>query len=114
MQTLSKLNCGMCGNVCGDGESCAGGSCGCGSTGVACRAPVAGMLGIGGDPGQSCCAGGCVENNDASCGCMACTGDDTCQVSGGLLGMGGGEVSVCCGGPEVVFAGCGGIGFPGI
>lgn len=113
--TSDAMNCGGCGVTCGDGESCNGGVCGCGAGG-ACRAPMAGGIlpGMGGDPGQSCCAGTCVENTDASCGCMMCTGEDTCQVGGGgiIPGMGG-EVSVCCGGAEVAILGCGGgLPFP--
>jgi len=57
---------------------------------------------------------GCVANTDASCGCMACTAPDTCQVAGGGLipGMGG-TVEVCCGDTTVAILGCGGGGFPG-
>ncbi|MAQ17665.1 MAG: hypothetical protein CMN30_23080 [Sandaracinus sp.] len=108
------MNCGACGTVCpGNAPDCNAGSCGCGA-GPACTAPTAGVFGMGGDPGESCCAGACVANDTTSCGCMACSGDDECQVSGGGFIGGGGEVTVCCGGPEVAITGCGGGGFPGL
>ncbi len=105
-------NCGGCGMTCGTGETCSAGSCSCG--GATCTPPTAGMFGIGADPGQSCCGGVCMDNNDTTCACEMCSGDQTCQVSGGgiLPGMGG-DVAVCCGGPEVAILGCGG-GLPGI
>lgn len=113
--SADPMNCGGCGTVCGaNAPNCNSGSCGCG-TGPACTAPVAGVLGMGGMPGQSCCAGSCVANTTDSCACEMCTGEDTCQVGGGGLipGMGGGEVSVCCGDSSVAILGCGG-GFPGL
>ena len=109
--TSDTMNCGGCGNVCGaNAPNCNSGSCGCGA-GPACREPMAGMFGGGGDTGQSCCGGSCVENTTSSCLCSPCTGEDTCQVAGDLFGMGGGEAQVCCGGDEVAFFGCGGGGF---
>ena len=109
------MNCGGCGTVCGpNAPNCNSGSCGCGS-GPACAAPVAGVFGMGGMPGQSCCAGACVANTDTSCACAACdtAAGDSCQVGGGGLipGMGSGMVSVCCGDESVAILGCGG-GFP--
>ncbi|MEM9072445.1 MAG: hypothetical protein AAGE52_28320 [Myxococcota bacterium] len=108
------MNCGMCGMECGaNAPDCNGGTCGCGG-GMACAEPVAGLLGMGGSPGESCCAGSCVPNTDTSCGCEACTGEDTCQVGGGgiIPGMGG-ETMVCCGDESVAILGCGGgLPFP--
>lgn len=114
--SADPMNCGGCGTVCGaNAPNCNSGSCGCG-TGPACTAPVAGVFGMGGMPGESCCGGSCVANTDASCACAACdtAAGDSCQVGGGGLipGMGGGEVSVCCGDETVAFLGCGGGGFP--
>jgi len=58
-------NCGSCGNVCGAGYSCIGGTCAC---------P---------DPGQENCQGTCVSlssdsNNCGSCG-NVCTGEKVCR-----------------------------------
>ena len=106
------MNCGGCGNVCpANAPSCNGGTCGCG-TGPACAEPMAGALGMPGNPGESCCDGACVANTDTSCLCEPCTGDETCQVGGGgiIPGMGGGAVQVCCGDESVAFLGCGGFG----
>lgn len=114
------MNCGACGNACDAGETCQAGACVCGSgpTARACAEPMAGILGSGGSPGESCCDGECVANTDASCACETCSGEDTCQVSGGLgiPGLpGGGAVEVCCGDGTVALLGCGGGGgFPGL
>jgi len=111
--TSDASNCGACGTVCGaEAPNCNGGSCGCG-TGGACALPVAGVFGMGGSPGESCCGGSCVPNTDSSCLCAPCTGGDTCQIGGDLLGMGG-AVEVCCGDSTVAFLGCGGGGVPGL
>lgn len=110
--TSDAMNCGGCGMACGaQGPNCVDSTCRCG-TAPACAEPMAGALGMGGNPGESCCDDVCVPNDDTSCLCEPCTGEDTCQVAGGgiIPGMGG-EVSVCCGGPEVAIFGCGG-GFP--
>lgn len=103
----NAMNCGACGMECAVGESCSAGACGCGG-GASCRAPVAGLPGLPGDAGQACCGGTCVENTDASCLCMACTGEDTCQVAGSLLDPSA-PVEVCCGDERVAFLGCGGF-----
>ncbi len=101
------MNCGGCGVACGpNAPNCNSGVCGCG-TGPACRAPssMGGGLpipipipGTGGDPGQLCCAGACVDQTTSNCGeCgNACMGEEICGVSSGIFGMGGGGVEVCC------------------
>ncbi len=52
-------NCGAIGNSCGQGESCVGGTCGCGG-GPTC-----------GD-GQGCCGGSCVDTTSNAEHCGAC------------------------------------------
>jgi hypothetical protein len=90
-------NCGACGSVCGQNESCAGGHCKC-----------AGGSGCSG--GRSCCQDGCFDlqsdmQNCGACG-NACNAGETCvagscrcagEPGGGGCGAGG----LCCPG-----AGC--------
>jgi len=77
--STSVLNCGSCGNACGAGQACTGGSCGC---------PTA---------GQTACPTGCVDlqsdsNNCGSCG-KSCGGSATCNAGqcdcGGLTDCNG-------------------------
>ncbi|MBX3269984.1 MAG: hypothetical protein KF729_06965 [Sandaracinaceae bacterium] len=108
------MNCGACGNVCSaQGPECVTGSCACPSAGRLCAMPMAGVFGMGGSPGESCCPGmGCVANTRESCNCMPCAEGDECAVGSDLLGMTG-AVEVCCGDPFIIgFMGCGGGGFP--
>ncbi|MBX3247055.1 MAG: hypothetical protein KF901_07735 [Myxococcales bacterium] len=95
------MNCGACGNVCGsNAPNCNAGSCTCEAAGRACAEPMAGIFGMGGSTGESCCAGmGCVANTNASCECAPCGDGTTCGVAGGGLipGMGDGTVRACCG-----------------
>jgi len=114
--TADAMNCGGCGVECGaQGPNCVDSACRCG-TAPACAEPMAGALGMGGSPGESCCDDVCVPNTTENCLCEPCTDGDTCQVAGGgiIPGMGGGDVQVCCGDESVAFFGCGGGGFPGL
>lgn len=110
------MNCGTCGTVCGgNAPDCDSGSCTCAAAGRVCAAPEAGLLGMGGTPGESCCAGmGCVPNTNESCECAPCAEGTTCGVSGGGLipGMGDGEVRACCGTATIGHMCAGGSPFP--
>ncbi len=108
------MNCGGCGTVCtARGPTCSGGTCRCG-TSPACRAPMAGMIFMPGDPGQLCCDDICVNNDATHCGSCTegCAMDEGCVVGTSLM-PGAGEPQVCCGDPSNPFAFCGG-GFPGL
>lgn len=94
--TIDPDHCGACERRCGlDAPVCADSTCRCGD-GPACRAPVApGPTGIGGDPGQSCCDGVCVENTASSCPCeLVCEPDQECALPAGVLGPP--PEDVCC------------------
>lgn len=118
------MNCGGCGVQCGqNGPNCNNGTCGCG-TGGACRPatpPMGGFpgfpipipgIGMGGDPGELCCADTCVANDSANCGACGtmCGAMEECRVATPLLG---GTAEICCLEPDDPgILGCGGGGFP--
>jgi hypothetical protein len=74
------LNCGACGKVCGAGQLCQNGTCGCG----------AGLL---------TCNNACVPSNSANCGTcgVACTGTMVCNNNSCSADCGAG-VAPCAGG----------------
>jgi hypothetical protein len=113
-------NCGTPGRVCGTGETCSAGVCGCGGAGPC-------------DAGESCCSGSCIDTmgddamNCGGCG-MACppegptctAGSCGCGASGEMCDpptpggiMGGGDPGeLCCDGACVAqdVMNCGGCG----
>lgn len=114
--TSDAMHCGGCGMACGaNAPNCVAGSCVCGTGPEArvCTAPTAGgIFNPGGDPGESCCDGACVPNDDDSCACSACTGEEECAVAAPLTGSG--PVEVCCTDQPALLPllGCGGGGLP--
>jgi hypothetical protein len=91
--SIDPKNCGSCGNVCGDGQLCQGGHCGCFPSGAQCGS------------GQTCCSSaGCKSldsdiNNCGACG-HACGAGATC-TNGQCTGCGGQNCTgnqVCCNG----------------
>ncbi|MGE0785767.1 MAG: hypothetical protein AB7S26_08765 [Sandaracinaceae bacterium] len=119
------MNCGGCGVVCGpNAPECMSGSCVCAAAGRACRmatAPMGGfpipiplpIPGASGDPGELCCATGCVNQDSTNCGMCGnmCGTEEECGVATPLLG---GPAEVCCleSGGIGGLLGCGGSGFP--
>ena len=95
-------NCGACGVRCGDGESCDGGECRCGST--------RGSAGPACGPTETCCTDACADLgfDEASCGgCgIGCGPGEFCNAGACQCGTDAGEVGAgrlcgaaqtCCG-----------------
>lgn len=91
-----EMNCGTLANACRAGETCTGGTCGCG-TGARCMGG-----GLGGGCGQTCCNDTCVYVDDYNCGGCGtmCTGAQVCihnALGGGMphCGVEGAFVVAC-------------------
>ncbi|MCS6797969.1 MAG: hypothetical protein NZ898_05490 [Myxococcota bacterium] len=139
-----EAHCGRCGNACPAETTCLGGECVCGAVTThpdagtrdggasaadgATTEPVPGGAGGGGespracrapsaaDPGEICCGGRCVPQDDSNCGAcgrMCDTDDDErCIVSAGFPP--GSTLVVCCGQMFPIIGGICEDGFPGL